>query len=146
MLFEAPNIPPTKMSMSSLYFHVLLYYDNLYTMALIPFQLFLFIFKYNSLYYTTGTIAGEIILLVLAFFVNWMRITAGEVANKGKNGVRYIFYFLFSILITLGYVYLLVWQSYIYWLECIMYIIGLVIIGLEIVSGILAAIVYKASD
>lgn len=116
--------------MSSLYFHVLLYYDNLYTMALIPFQLFLFIFKYNSLYYTTGTIAGEIILLVLAFFVNWMRITAGEVANKGKNGVRYIFYFLFSILITIGYVYLLVWQSYIYWLECIMYIIGLIIIGL----------------
>lgn len=58
MLFEAPSAPPSKMSMSSLYFHVLLYYDNIYTTALIPFQLFLFIYKYNSLYYTTSTMAA----------------------------------------------------------------------------------------
>lgn len=116
MLFEAPAVPAAKMAMSSLYFHVLLYYDSLYTMVLIPFQLFLFIYKYNSLYYTTTAMAAEIILLLLAFCINWLRISVGGVANKGKNGVRYVFYFLFSIVIVMGYVYLIVWQSYIFWL------------------------------
>lgn len=46
----------------------------------------------------------------------------------------------------MGYVYLLVWQSFVYWLEFVMYVIGLIVIGLEIVAGVIAAIVFKATE
>lgn len=58
MLFE-PNLPlGVKMSMTSLFFHAFLYYDSIYTSVLIPFQLFLFIYKYNSLVYSQSVIAA----------------------------------------------------------------------------------------
>ena len=122
--------PSTKMSISSLFFHVLLYYDSIYTFTLIPFQLFLFIYKYNSLVYSSNTIVGEVILIIIAFFLNWFRITQGTIANKSKNGIRFAAYFLFSILIIIGFVYIVNWQPYVYWLEFIQAIIALIVIGI----------------
>lgn len=56
LLFEAPPNPKlSKMSLSTLFFQILLYYDTIYTMVYLPFQLFLFIYKYNSLVYTAAT-------------------------------------------------------------------------------------------
>ena len=134
------------MSMPSLYFHVLLYYDFIYTMILIPFQIFLFIYKYNSLLYSTNTIVGELILIVIAFFLNWFRINCGKIANKGKNGVRFLLYFILTAVIIVGFVYIIVWQPYVYWLEFIQAIIALVIIGIEFGSGFVSLIAYKAAQ
>jgi hypothetical protein len=146
MLFEPPSSGPTKMSMPSLYFHVLLYYDTFYTMVLIPFQIFLFIYKYNSLVYSTNTIVGELILIVLALFINWLRLDCGKIANKGKSGARYAIYFIATAVIIVGFVYIVVWQPYVYWLEFIQAIIALIILAIEFITGIISLIAYKIAQ
>lgn len=119
-----------RMSLTSLYFQSFLYYDNMLTNLLLPFQLFLFIYKYNSLVYSTNTMAGEIILLILAFFLNLLRLHLGNTANKSKSIPRFIGYYFLTLTIIMGFVYMIVWQPYVYWLEFIMYIMAIVIVGI----------------
>lgn len=130
MLFKTNELYGNKMSMASLYFQTFMYFDLIFTTILLPFQLFLFIFKYNSLYYTTTTMALEVILLVFAFFINLLRLHLGKSGNRGKLVLRIAFYLLLSIIIIVGFVYMIVWQSYIYWLEFILYLMAIVIVGL----------------
>jgi hypothetical protein len=80
--------------------------------------------------YSSNTIVGEVILIIIAFFLNWFRITQGTIANKSKNGIRFAAYFLFSILIIIGFVYIVNWQPYVYWLEFIQAIIALIVISI----------------
>lgn len=146
MLFESAHVPPpTKMSMSTLFYQILLYYDGIYTMVLLPFQLFLFIYKYNSLVYTSSTQAGEIILLIVAFFLNWIRLHNGTIANKGKHLIRFSVYFILTIIMIIGFIYLIIWQKYVYWLEFIIHIIALGILGFEFITSIVSLIAYKVS-
>ena len=86
------------------------------------------------------------ILIVIAFFLNWFRINCGKIANKGKNGVRFLLYFILTAVIIVGFVYIIVWQPYVYWLEFIQAIIALVIIAIEFVSGFVSLIAYKAAQ
>lgn len=118
------------MPISSLYFHALLYYSSIYTIPLIVFELFLFILKYNSLAYTTSTIAGEVIILIIVFFVNLGRLTLGFHANKGKSVGKFIGYFIMTAIVLLSFIYVIVWQRFIYWLEFICFIIALVLVGI----------------
>ena len=104
------------MSMASYYFYSLQYYESLYTSILIPFQLCIFIFKYNSLAYDNNTKAGEVILLIIAFIINTIRHSLGRSGNRSKNIPKIIVYLVFSVLIMMGFIYLIVWQPYIYWL------------------------------
>lgn len=116
MLFEGGSQPSTRLSMSTLYFQSFLYYDTIYTLPLLVFQMFLFVYKYNSLIYATATIAGEVILLILAFFINWLRLQQGKIANRNKSTPRYLGYAFMTVLMIVGFVYLIVWQPYVYWL------------------------------
>ena len=54
--FKTNELYGNKMSKASLYYQTLLYFDGIYTNVLFPFQFFLFIYKYNSLVYTSLTI------------------------------------------------------------------------------------------
>lgn len=146
MLFEEKVPHSMKMSMSTLYMHSFLYYDSIYTYLLLPFQLFLFIYKYNSLLYTSGRQAGEIVLLLLAILLNWIRIQQGRAANKGKSVLRFFVYFILTVAIIMGFVYLIVWQPYVYWLEFIMHIIAIIIVGVELLVGIVSLITYKVNE
>lgn len=118
------------MNMSTLYFQSILYYDSIYTTTIIPFQLFLFIYKYNSLLYSSNTQTAEIILILLAFILNLTRIYQGKIANRGKQVLRFALYFILTIAIIMGFVYLIIWQPYVYWLEFIMNIIAALIVGI----------------
>lgn len=133
------------MSMTSLFFHALLYYESIYTTVLIPFQLFLFIYKYNSLVYSQSVVAAEVILIIIGFFLNLLRIRQGTVGNKGKQAVRFVIYFILTIIIIIGFIYLIVWQPYVYWLEFIMHIIAVIILGLEFFFSVVSLIAYQVS-
>jgi hypothetical protein len=147
MLFEAPQRPlPSKMSLATLSFQVFLYYDSIYTMVLLPFQLFLFIYKYNSFPYKGTLIAVEVILLIVAFFLNWARLHEGRTANKGKKIGRYCLYLLFTVVIIVGFLYLAIWQRYVYWLEFIIHVIAMIIVGIELIASLAAIITYQLSD
>ena len=134
------------MSMATLAFHSLQYYESLYTSLLIPFQLAIFIYKYNSLAYDQNTKAGEIILLILAFFLNIIRHRIGRSGNRSKNVGKIIGYVILSVLLIMGFVYVIVWQPYIYWLEFIMALIAVILIALEFLLALIALIVFKISE
>ncbi len=116
-MHQYPNeVYGNKLSKASLYYQTFLYYDGLYTGILLPFQLFLFIYKYNSLYYTTTVMALEVILLIVAFFLNLIRLNLGGSGNKGKLIGKIIGYLIITAIIIVGFVYMIVWQNYIYYL------------------------------
>lgn len=152
MLFEPKRdnipLPPGthRMSMSTVYFQTLLYYDTIYTMVLLPFQMFLFIYKYNLLVYLdNGVKVAQIILLIVAFILNWIRLGQGSIGNKNKQPVRFFVYYFLTIVMIIGFIYLIIWQRYVLWLEFIMHIMALAIVGLEFIVSIIALIAYQAS-
>lgn len=51
-----------------------------------------------------------------------------------------------TCVLIVGYVYMIVWQNYIYNLELIMYIIAMIIAGVEFIFGIVAMIVHKVTE
>ena len=146
MLFQQISPPPQKLPITTLYFNILLYYNTIYTTPLIIFQLFLFILKYNSLTYQTSTIAAEVILLILVFILNLYRLNLGFIVNKNKHLGKFIIYLIFSIIVLLGFVYVVVWQNWIYWFEFVGVIIGIVVVGLEVLCGVVGIIVAKVME
>jgi hypothetical protein len=80
----------------------------------------------DSITINLDIIAGEIILLVVGFFINNWRLTLGQAGNKGKKYGSIVGYMLMSILIILGSIYIVVIQDNILWLEFITFIIVLI--------------------
>ena len=146
MLFGPDKPAGTRMGMASLYFHSLQYYETIYTTILLPFQLFLFIYKYNSLAYETRVQAGEIILLIVAFILNMIRHGLGRSGNRAKNVGKIIGYLILTVIIIMGFVYAITWQPYILWLEFIMFLIGILLLGVEFILAIVALIAFKISE
>lgn len=85
------------------------------------------------------------ILIIIGFFLNLVRIRQGTVGNKGKQAVRFVIYFILTIIIIIGFIYLIVWQPYVYWLEFIMHIIAVIILGLEFFFSVVSLIAYQVS-
>jgi hypothetical protein len=57
-------------------------------------------------------------------------LTQGTIANKGKIPSRFFIYFLLTAIMIIGFIYLIIWQKYVYWLEFIIHIIALAILGI----------------
>ena len=55
-------------------------------------------------------------------------------------------YLILTAVLVVGDVYMIVWQNYIYNLELIMYIIAMIIAGMEFIMGIVALIVHKVTE
>lgn len=62
------------------------------------------------------TIAGEIILLVLAYFLNIWRLALGTSGNKGKKYPNIIGYLILSVILIVGFFYIISIQPNILWL------------------------------
>ena len=145
MLFNTNEKGATRMVMSSLYFHTVQYYESLYTNIVIPFQLFLFIYKYNALVYSANTQAGEVILIIVAFLLNLWRHSLGKSGNRSKSIPKIVGYLVLSIIIVIGFLYVGLWQPYIYWLEFIMALIAIIFVALEFLLAVFTIIAFKVS-
>lgn len=104
------------MSASSLFFQTFLYFDANYSFVYIPLQLFLFVYKYNSLVYSATTMALEVIFLFVVLLLNWVRITLGRAGNRGRSTGKLVGYLLLSLVVIFGFVYVIAFQSAIFYL------------------------------
>ncbi len=116
MLFEKRQNRPTRLPLLTVYAQALLYYEQIYTWVIIPFQLLILIFKYNALIYESLTIGLEITLLAVGFLLNAIRLSSGRQGLKGRSYFRMAIYLILSIILIPGEVYLLQLQEWILWL------------------------------
>ena len=70
MLFATNEAKTSAQSLLAVYFQAVVYYDQILSYFCLAFQYLLFIYKYNVLYYSTSTIAGELILLTLLLLLS----------------------------------------------------------------------------
>jgi hypothetical protein len=72
-------------------------------------------------------IAGEIILLVVVYFLNMWRMNLGKSGNKGKKYSNIIGYLILSAIVIVGFFYIIAIQPNILWLEFITFLVVLIL-------------------
>ena len=146
MLFATNEAKTSAQSLLAVYFQAVVYYDQILSYFCLAFQYLLFIYKYNVLYYSTSTIAGELILLTLLLLLNPLRLTSASSGAKGRKTLLLLLFFLLDILFLLGCVYVAALQSSALYMEEIIAIIALIFAGSSLLLGIVLAIYYRATD
>lgn len=111
MLFAQPPKHNNPQSLLGVYFQAVLYFDTVLSYFLLAFQYLLFIYKYNILYYTSATIAVELILLTVLLPLNGIRLAAGTNGNKGKKYSALLLFAILDILLLVGYIYVMAIQA-----------------------------------
>ncbi|RNA18720.1 transmembrane protein -like [Brachionus plicatilis] len=125
---------------------ILLYLNQWYYIFWLIVESLCFVFKGQTLPFSSGVLAGEIILFIFLFFLDMFRIFF---ATKGNLTER-IFGIVVSIILTApcvgGSLYLLIWQHYVLRVELIINAIQLVFILLEFILEIIAIIVFARTS
>ena len=130
-------------SLLPVFLQALIYYDEILSYFLLIFQYLQFIYKYNILYYSSGTIAVELIFLSLLLIINPFRIDCGRVGNKGKKYLRLIVFLILDALYIVGLFYVIAIQTNALYLEIIIAIIGLLFSILDFIFGLVVLIYYR---
>ena len=146
IVFPTNEAKTSQQSLLAVYFQALLYYDEILTYFLLVIQYFFFIYKYNVLTYSSSTIAGEIILLTILVFLNPLRLSFGRTGNKGRLGLRLIFFLLLGVLYILGMIYVAMLQVNALYVEMILSVVALIFVGMGWVLGLVITIYYKCSE
>ncbi len=81
--------------------------------------------------------------MIALFFVNLIRVQLGSSGNKGVKSGRLIGYLIFGVLQLAGHVYLLQFQQYVYWIELLVNLIALSLVGIAFILGIVVLIYYN---
>ena len=106
----------------------------------------MFIYKYNILTYSSGTIAAELILLTLLLIFNPFRVSSARVGNKGRWYGRLVLFLLLDVLLILGLIYVVALQASALFVEVIVSIVVLMFAGLNFVLGLFLIIYYRATE
>ena len=146
MLFPTNENKTHQQSLLSVFLQAIVYYDEILSYFLLIFQYLEFIYKYNILTYSSGTVAVELILLTLLLFLNPLRIASARVGNKGKKYLRLILFLVLDILFILGLVYVVALQSNALYVEIIIAIISLIFSGLDFVLALVLLIYYRCTE
>lgn len=146
MLFPTIETKSPQQSLLSVFLQSLIYYDEILSYFALIFQYLLFIYKYNILYYTSGTIAGELILLTILLVLNPLRISCGRIGNKGKRYLRLLSFLLLDVLFIVGCIYVITIQSSALYLEMIIAIVAVMFAGFDLILGIVVMIYYRAME
>ncbi|XP_014782685.1 transmembrane protein 216 [Octopus bimaculoides] len=127
---------------SSLSYQILLFLNQWYFGLFFILEIFIFIFKGETLPYAPGVLSLEVLLLFILLIIEQFRIFFGKKGNLTEriNGVAMsIFLSLPSLSVTL---YLTFWQSYVLQLEVILTAIEITFIGAEFIFGLLFIITF----
>ena len=111
IVFETDERKTMQQSLLAVFLQALIYYDEILSYFVLIFQYFQFIYKYNILYYSSSTIAVELILLSLLLILNPFRINWARVGNKGKKYLRLIFFLILNALYIVGLFYVIAIQT-----------------------------------
>jgi hypothetical protein len=103
------------------------------------------VYKYNILYYSSSTIAAELILLSLLLIFNGFRINMGKSGNKGKKYLRLFGFLVVDLLLVIAYIYIIAIQTNALFIEYIIAIIGVVFAGASWLLGLIVMIYFRAT-
>ena len=104
-----------------------------------------FSFGYKNatiVYPNQGYVAGEVILMISVFFIDFFRILLGSISNRTESISLSIFTIIATIAIFFGYLYFIVWQLFVIRAELIMNIALLVFTGIGLIFLILIIVFF----
>ncbi|XP_052087805.1 transmembrane protein 216-like [Mytilus californianus] len=127
---------------SSLPYQVLLYLNGWYFGFFFICEILIFIFKGESLPYAENVLPAEVILVFLLAAIEALRIFFAQKGNLTERIVGVLVSILLSIPAVLGALYLILWQTYVLRVDVILASIQVVLIGLELIFGIISMITF----
>ncbi len=125
---------------SSTALHILLRVNINYTFFWFILEILLFIFKYYNLPYATNAFGIEMSMIFMLCFNEFLRQFFGIKGNLMLQSSLLIIFIVYGIVCIIGFVFFLVWQSYIERVEILLSAIGLALIAIEILLSIITII------
>jgi transmembrane protein 216 len=125
---------------SSTALHILLRINIHYTIFWFILEIILFIFKYYNVPYGTNAFGIEMSMIFMLCFNEFLRQFFAIKGNLTLRTDHLIISIIYGIVGIIGFVFFLVWQSYIQRVEILLSAIGLTLIAIEILLSIITII------
>jgi len=125
---------------SSTALHILLCINIYYTIFWFILEILLFIFKYYNLPYATSAFGIEISMIFMLCLNEFLRQFFAIKGNLTLKNGHLIISIVYGVCCIIGFVFFLVWQSYIQRVEILLSAIGLTLIAIEILLSIITII------
>lgn len=125
---------------SSTALHILLHVNIAYSTLWFIIEIPLFIFKYYQLPFPTFGFGLEIASVFMLSFNEYIRQFLGIKGNLTLQNSLLIIFIIYGIFCAIGYVFFLLWQSYVQRTEILLSGIGLALIAIEILLSIITLI------
>jgi len=128
---------------SSTALHILLRTNIYYIMFWFILEILLFIFKYYNVPYATNAFGIEMSMIFMLCFNEFVRQFFAIKGNLTLRSGYLIISIIYGIVGIIGFVFFLVWQSYIQRVEILLSAIGLTLIAIEILLSIMTIILNR---
>jgi len=125
---------------------MLLYYDNYVTWIYFFFELLLYTYKGYALAYPRLNLATDLVALILLVILQMGRIHVASVGNKTERSGPTVAGLLLGLIVIGILVYFMDLQTYVLRVDVYANAILITFLGLELVLGFLAAIIFKGSE
>jgi transmembrane protein 216 len=125
---------------SSTALHILLRVNVHYTIFWFILEILLFIFKYYHVPYATSAFGIEMAMIFMLCFNEFLRQFFGMKGNLTLSTGLLIIFILYGVFCIIGFVFFLVWQSYVQRTEILLSAVGLALIAVEILLSIITLI------
>lgn len=132
---------------SSLPYQMILYLNAWYFALFFLCEVLMLVFKGETLPYpNTGSLAGDIILVIVLLFVEIARILTGMKGNLTERIFQVVLSLALTAIGVVIIVYLLLWQTYTLRAELILCVILGVFYALEFIFGIVSIITFGRAN
>lgn len=125
---------------SSTALHLLFHANILYTILWFILEIVLFIFKYYHLVYATNAFGLEFTVVFILSFNDFLRQFFGLKGNLMLQTNLLIFSIVYGVFCAIGFVFFLLWQSYIQRVEILLSGISLTLILIEVLLSMITLI------
>lgn len=122
---------------SSTALHILFRLNVHYTIFWFILEILLFIFKYYNLPYATNAFGIEMAMIFMLCFNEFIRQFFGIKGNLMLKADHLIISIVYGVFCIIGFIFFLVWQSYIQRVEILLSTISLTLIVIEILLSII---------
>jgi transmembrane protein 216 len=125
---------------SSTALHILLRLNINYTIFWFILEIILFIFKFYNVSYASNAFGIEMAMIFMLCSNEFLRQFFGIKGNLRLQNSLLIIFIVYGIVCIIGFVFFLVWQSYVQRVEILLSAIGLTLIAVEILLSIITLI------
>ncbi|XP_062506664.1 transmembrane protein 216-like [Corticium candelabrum] len=133
-------------TLSSLPLQIFVYFNGGYLPLFFLIECLVFMYKGTVLPYPGSNLAAEVVLLFLYAAVEACRLFFGAKGNLTQRKVPLLVALGLSIPVLFGYLFFLLWQTYVLRLEVILVGIGMVLLGFQILFSLVTVWAFLRQD